>query len=107
MNNIPGNKILLYTYYGVVTVGAIRGTVGGYNKFDDWYSSRKQVSVGSQMYDPIINTCRDSGMFGFYTLQSGLGSAVIVATAPISIPLLLTLFKKDVDPEVPNSEPEK
>jgi hypothetical protein len=81
-------------------MGGIRGTTSGYSKFNDWYINRQPVSIGSQMYDPIINTCRDSGMFGFYILQSGLGSALIVATAPISVPLLLTVFNKEYKPEI-------
>jgi hypothetical protein len=101
MKNVPGKKAVLYTYYGVVITGGIRGMGSGYSKFNDWYSTRQPVSINSKMYDPIINTCRDSGMFGFYTLQSGLGSALIVATAPISVPLLLTIFNKDAESDTP------
>lgn len=84
-----------YTYVGIVTLGGIRGIISGTGKFEDWHCKREKVTIGSDLYDPVINTIRDSGVWGLYALQGGLGSAAIVATAPLSVPYLLNMTKVD------------
>lgn len=82
-------KVIGYTYASIVTLGGIRGMVSGTGKFIDWHATRKPVTIGNDLYDPVVNTCRDSGIWGLYALQGGFGSAAIVATAPFSVPYLL------------------
>ncbi len=89
----PG-KVVCYFYGGIVAIGFIRGAFSGCEQYYKWKTTRKQVSIGSDLYDPTINVVRDAGYWGFNTLQGGFGSAIIVATAPFSVPILIQMNKK-------------
>lgn len=89
-------KASLYFYAGVVSLGAVKGAISACNQYWTWRQTRTPVTINSPMYDPIINSCRDVGYWGFNALQAGVGSAIIVATSPVSIPLIL-MNAKDND----------
>lgn len=89
LSKIPLSRTFGYFYGGVTILGLFYGALQGCYVWRDWLSTRSQISIGSKTYDPLINNIRDIGQWGFYVLQSGTGSALLVATSPISVPLLL------------------
>lgn len=88
LNSTPA-KVATYTYGGIVALGFLRGAVAGCSQHYEWLQGRKEITIDSPLYDPVLNTCRDVGHWGFNVIQAGGGSAIIVATAPLSVPLLL------------------
>lgn len=91
-------KMVGYFYGGVIFIGLCKGGLQGCYIWGNWLANRKQITIGSEKYDPIINNVRDVGQWGFYVLQSGIGSALIVATSPISVPLLLKYKGVPIEP---------
>lgn len=77
------------SYFTIVGLGFLKGSYAGHQNYETWKESRPRVTIHSTTYDPIINTCRDIGVWGYNVLVSGFGSAGIVATAPVSVPILL------------------
>lgn len=100
-------KAVLYAYCGVVTLGFMKGVYLGWIEYEKWESTRSKVSIGNPMYDPIINTCRDVGYWGFCTIEAGVGSAIIVATAPLSVPFLLKIKSTEPNPEQDSDSQER
>lgn len=97
------NPLIYYIYPGFIILGFIRGSISGLDVSLKWKSRRKMVSIGSSLYDPIINMSRDVGYIAHQMLLGGIGSAIITATAPISVPILLKWKSKDVE----NTKPEE
>jgi len=88
-------RLALYGYTGMVTIGFLRGLISGWGAYYDWkFLRRETIDIGSTIYNPIINICRDKGVWAFYVMQGAVGSALLVATAPISVPVLYWLFGK-------------
>lgn len=81
-------------YGGFVAYSFFKGAWSGWDKYSRWLSTREKIKTKYDLYDPVINTCIDTGHWTFYTMQGGVGSALIGATAPISVPLLSHLTKK-------------
>lgn len=82
-------KYAVTAYTTIVLLGFINGAWQGDIQYTKWRRTRRQVTIDSELYDPIVNICRDTGYWGFNVLQGGFGSAIIVATAPVSIPMML------------------
>lgn len=87
-------KYTLYAYCGFVVLGFLKGSITGTSEYCKWFSSRKKVTIESEFYDPILNVCRDAGVWGSYTMYGGFGSAFIVATSPVTVPLMLRNCKE-------------
>jgi hypothetical protein len=87
-------KIVGYTYAAFVAYGLMRGACSGFGEFLTWRATRKEITVNNNLYDPVLNVCRDTGIAGFNMMAGGFGSAVIVATAPVSIPMLSYLSEE-------------
>lgn len=90
-------KAGLYAYGGIVGLGFLQGAYVGCGQHLEWLKERKEVTVGSNTYDPIVNTCRDVGHWGFNVLYAGFGSALFVATAPVSVPISLAYANEKTD----------
>jgi len=86
-----------YVYGGFVFLGFCRGTFSGCHAYYSWLKVRKPVSINYKLYEPTVNTIRDVGYWSFYTMQGGVGSALIAATAPISVPLMIKFGKQVAD----------
>jgi hypothetical protein len=85
-------------YSLVVGLGFLQGAYMGIENHCNWVNHRPRVTINSPQYDPIVNICRDCGVLGFNVLSGGFGSAAIVATAPISVPILLAFSDKEKSP---------
>jgi len=87
-------KGALIAYYSVVGLGFLWGAYAGCeNYYYRWACSRTKVTVNSPIFDPILNICRDAGVWGYNVLTAGFVSALVIATFPVSVPLLLALSK--------------
>ena len=89
----------LYAYSFIVGLGFINGSYSGCVKWCNWLDKRNRISINSPLYDSTLNTCRDCAYWGFFVLQGGFGSAFLVATAPISVPILAYLASNENDGE--------
>lgn len=86
-------KMILYPYAAIVGLSFLKGSGSGWGQYNKWRLTRSTVTIDSELYDPIVNNIRDAGYWGLNVLEGGFGSAIIVATAPFSVPLLLKLKK--------------
>lgn len=82
-------NILWYIYIGVIFYATFTGICSGTELYNEWYKERHTVTIDSRLYDPIINICRDIGVYAFYVSHGGLCSGIIAAIAPVCIPILL------------------
>ena len=96
-----GKSIITKLYYGGILIGIIYGMGTGTTVFFKWWENRKKVTIGDvplvnkSMVDPILNVSRDAGYWGWYALTSGISSGFIIATYPVSVPLLSFISKEE------------
>lgn len=87
-------KHSLLTVYSILCVtGFLYGAAGGVNNWMEWMCRRSQLTIGASDYvnnlvDPMLNIGRDAGYLGWFVMTSGTVSAFIIATFPVSVPLL-------------------
>ena len=111
LSSFTGNQVgstVAFAYCGIVVLGFLKGAITGSGQYSKWSNKRKKITVGSDFYDPIVNNCRDAGVWGANVLLGGFGSAAIVATSPVSVPLMIALKGKEVpaigDADTSNAE---
>jgi hypothetical protein len=95
--------MVFYFYCGVVLMGTTYGAYKGFLSWLKWRRSRKQVRITNKNLEPIVNNSIDSGQLGMHILLSGIISGLVVATAPISIPIIVyTMRERNDDVEKKN-----
>jgi len=92
LTNNKATSAAVLAYGTFVGLGFLKGVWSGWTQHSKWMETREETSIDSELYDPIVNVCVDTGYWAFYALQGGVGSALITGTCPVSIPLL-THFK--------------
>lgn len=96
--NVTKSKPVVYAFYfycGVVAVGTTYGAYKGFLSWLRWRQTRKLTSIKYKTIEPIVNNSIDSGQLGLHVLMSGLISGLVVATAPISVPIIVFTMKED------------
>lgn len=78
-------------YVGITT---LYGVWKGLERWWDWKSERKPITVNNNTVDPVLN----SAYMGYYTMVAGMTSGMIAATFPVSIPLMI-MFAKEIKTE--------
>jgi len=79
--------------YGVVIVGSfVIGAIKGFSHYLDWISTRKYRQIKYKAIEPVVNIGADGGKLVFDVVGCGTASALMGATAPISVPLALVLL---------------
>jgi hypothetical protein len=90
-------KIAITTYYSVVGFGMFVGACKGIKVYLKWLETRKPSTINSDMYDPIFNICCDTGYLMWNMMLGAVGSGIITATAPVSVPILYAFSEKVED----------
>jgi uncharacterized membrane protein YfcA len=85
-------------YWTIVIMGGLYGACSAQKSFYKFSRDWTPVKLKIEMLDDIVNACLFAGIWGMYTLMGFLGSSFITGTSPISVPILLYLFK-DKDKE--------
>lgn len=83
-----------YFYCGVVFTGTTYGAWRGFLSWLKWRSTRPLTKITYKTIEPIVNNSIDSGQLGLHVLMSGLISGMVVATAPISVPIIVYTMKE-------------
>lgn len=96
----PALKYGVCVYGTIVAYGFLKGSWAGWVEYSKWLAKRSEITIKSEFYDSIINVCRDVGVWGFHIMYGGFGSALITATAPISVPLLTLTSEEKVKESV-------
>lgn len=85
-------RSLKIVYKTAICFGLIYGGYRGLKKGVDWLRKRKEqktnVPVYQHIINPVYNIGRDFGHLAWYTTSSAVLSGFIVATLPVSIPIL-------------------
>jgi hypothetical protein len=78
-------------------VGFTYGVIRGFKAWVRWRSERKPLRIKNKTLEPIVNNSVDSGQLGLQVLMTGLLSGLVVATAPISVPIIIFTMKEKED----------
>jgi hypothetical protein len=70
-------------------MGSSYGVYRGFLSWIKWRRDRKPTHIRNKNLEPIINNAIDAGQLGRHVLMSGIISGLVVATAPISVPLIV------------------
>lgn len=98
-------KYAFYFYCGVIVTGASYGAFRGFLSWVKWRESRVPTRITYKTIEPIVNNSIDAGRLGLYVLMSGLISGAVVATSPISVPIIVwTMKEKDEKDKKKDSE---
>jgi hypothetical protein len=91
-------------FYGIFVIYcAVRGLLTGINICEKWwYERRVKYTIGNELLDPIFNLGVDIAHITFYIGTSTIMSAIIGASAPISIPIM-ALFSKKIPGQTPRN----
>ena len=84
------NKTALNIYVASVYLGGAYGMYKGTGNWIKWIYSRKEKKIKYKLFEPIVNISYDTSKLVWDILIPGFASAGVVATFPISVPLLLT-----------------
>lgn len=76
-------------YKGIVCLAAVYGGLRGLWDWTEWLDNRNRVPVKYGPCEPIVNTARDAGFMVWNVGLSSSVSALVAATAPVSVPLLM------------------
>ena len=91
--NLDIKASMLVAYGTLCATGFLHGVARGTEDWLHWLTQRYELTINSSDYvnhliDPIINIGRDAGYFGWYCITSGVVSALLIGTFPVSFPLL-------------------
>lgn len=86
-------RYAFYFYNSVVLIGALYGITKGFQHWINWRRTRKPIKIINKTLEPIVNNSVDAGQLGFQLLMTGLISAFVVGTAPISVPLIILTMR--------------
>jgi hypothetical protein len=79
-------------YMGLIGLSTTYGIARGASNWIDWRFKRPYFKIHSAYkdFEPIVNGIRDGGMLMVHIGATATGCAVVAATFPVSIPLLLS-----------------
>lgn len=89
MNTKTVSKAALYTYGGVVAAAFLIGATKGVSQWVNWLSTRNYREISVKSVETVVNISCDVGKLAFNVLVGGGSSAVVAASAPVSVPILL------------------
>lgn len=76
-------------YQSLILLGLAHGVYKGIESFVLWRKGREEIRLTHKILEPIINASVDAGYLGYYVFWTGILSGLIVATAPVSIPIII------------------
>lgn len=97
-SHVP-EAIMLQLYFGSIVVGSLYGLFEGVSKWSSYIKTREAISIkGFGDFDSLLsglaNAGKDAGLLGFNIMIYTVLSGFIVATAPVSVPLIIFMSKK-------------
>jgi|LakMenEpi03Aug12_release.lakeMendotaPanAssembly.Ray.scaffolds.fasta_scaffold92909_3 hypothetical protein len=96
-DNIPVSTNLhdtvLLIYVSSIYIGTIYGAFRGFISWLLWMNRRRAPKITFKMVEPIVGIAYDAGNLFFNILVAGFASLVVVASFPISVPILITCFE--------------
>ena len=83
-------------YVSTIMIGGTFGASQGlYRSFDDiHHRENTKLSPGLTQFEPVLNCVINTSIAFKYVLTGAAASAAVVATAPVSVPLLLKFQDK-------------
>lgn len=91
---LSGNRFALYAayiYFGAAGMATVYGAGCGLSDWFSWMMRRKYRPITWKTVEPIVNASSDAGNLAFMVAGSAIASGAVALTAPVSVPLLLTL----------------
>ena len=73
-------SIAIGTYVSFIVFGGFQGLLSGWSKYNQWRNTRKEIDIGSELYNPVVNTAIDMGYWTHYVVLGCIGSVVIAGT---------------------------
>ena len=96
-NNIPVvtnlHDTILLIYISSIYIGSIYGAFRGFINWILWMDRRRAPRIKFKMVESIVGIAYDAGNLFFNILVTGFASLVVVASFPISVPILITYFE--------------
>lgn len=86
------------------------GAVKGFSRWLKWLKTREYLVIEQcDSVSPVVNVAHCAGALVLNVVGSGLASAVVGVTAPVSVPIISTFATKKSDrqpdqPDQPNGE---
>jgi hypothetical protein len=84
---------LFSIYKFSLAMGIAFGIYRGLKSWFKYIASRDRIKIRTKFLEPIVNTTLDCWYLAFYVFSTTLLSSLVVATAPISVPLIIYFGK--------------
>jgi hypothetical protein len=83
-----------YIYFGAIGLSTFYGIKKGIEKWWQWKQIRQYRKISIDYIESVINTACDGGVLVYYILMCSSSNALVAATSPVSVPILLYFFEK-------------
>ena len=84
----PG-KVATNLYGGIVVAAAVYGGYRGLSNWYSWYLTRPNRDVMYKDAEPVVNAIVDGAVLVGHVAVTAVGTAVVAAVFPVSVPVLL------------------
>ncbi|VBB18164.1 hypothetical protein YASMINEVIRUS_627 [Yasminevirus sp. GU-2018] len=85
-------------YGSAVACAFVIGAANSFGPYFKWLHQRKYRRIRVKSVETVVNISVDVGKFVFDVSSAGISSALVAATAPVSVPILLMLREEDPKP---------
>lgn len=91
-----------YLYGGAIGLATFYGVKKGTEKWWHWKQERTYRKISIDYIESVVNIACDGGMWAYYILMCASSNAIVAATSPVSVPILLYFFAEP--PKLENSK---
>jgi hypothetical protein len=96
VSGVDFGRLACTTGKWVAGVSFVFGAVKGFQQWSEWLGKREYIVVeGYDSLSPVVNIAQCAGVFALDVVGSGVVSAVVGVTAPVSVPLINVYSKRN------------
>lgn len=88
-------RYMILLFKAFVVLASLYGGVKGFESAVKTTRGRQNIRLTNKTLEPIVNILVKVGTFISYPVFSAILSALVVATAPISVPYIILISKED------------
>lgn len=89
-----GSKYFKYVYGGAIGLASFYGVKKGTEKWWIWKQKRTYRKISIDSIESVVNIACDGGVWAYYIITCAFSNALVAATSPISVPIILYLLEE-------------
>lgn len=98
--HIPNNykntayESFMYIYSGAIGLATLYGIKKGTQKWWEWKQKRSYRKISIDSIESVVNIACDGGAWAYYIIACSISNALVAATSPISVPVILYFLEE-------------